>query len=123
MENDERRRAPRTTVTGVNITVKKQGFLGKTLDKKADIIDISSTGIAITLSTSLTIGTDYLLGFELHWLHTTRHILVRTVNCVAIEEGRYRAGMRIIRDEHSTLSFIATAITEQKRGEKNQNDS
>jgi hypothetical protein len=113
--HDERRRSPRTAVTGVHVSIKEMGLFGRTVDKKAEVIDISATGLGIHLSHALKPGKDYLLGFELHWLHSVRHIQVRIMDCIPAEQGGYRVGVRIIKDEFSTISFIATAVAEQNR--------
>ena len=120
-EQDERRRSPRT-ICEVHVAIKKTGFLGATIDKNADVVDLSSTGLGISLCQELEVGKDYILGFELHWLNSLRYMTVRVINCIAIAENQYRVGVRIMRDEDSTLSFITTAITEQKRAVQDEKD-
>ena len=118
MDRQERRRSPRTTVTDLYVSVRTPGFFGKKIDKNAEILDLSSTGIGIKLNSAIEINKNYLIGFELHWLNETRDILVRVINCVELDDGSFRSGLKVIRDEFCTLSFIATAIIEKKRQAK-----
>ncbi|GEM_PF-5065090 len=115
--SQERRRASRTTVNDVTVSIKEIGFFGKKIDKEAKILDLSSTGLGLQLNQALKPGKDYLLGFELHWLHKERLIQIRVMDCIPLTNHNFRVGVRIIRDEFCTISFIATAIKAKKRNQ------